>query len=658
VKCDDALVAVSLRADDELPDSSARETLDAHLATCADCRRFATGVQHLRSHLRVEPVDRVLDLGPAVVARLRATGATPAAGASGAGREPDDHRSGAALDAAPVAVARRAERDSERRTVAVAAAVAALAGMVVGATFVGIGTEPRSPAAADLPARVMAAQHDIRSVESSFTISEDDPAGSGLGTGPDAGETRTFEGHLVYRAPESLALTVRETTPGRPAADRAAADLVVDGDRWWQETARQCSPAAGLVHCPDEPLTWVRSVTGREPFSQAAPVPLELVSPVDSFALAAAPTEVGERTIAGHRAVGVAVTAAQVAPLLDGLSAGADLRPVHPADPVELWLDDGHLVPLALVVRAADDPARARWAATVGADARAGDVILAVTATSARVNGAVEADAFGVPAREPSSTADAGFRATPPGDGSGSPAPVPGDLPDGFRPHRSGSVATPGGPTVAIRSWSDGRAWLTVRATTQWPGGRLFGDLGLDVRPVDLGEAGIGYASGDGRRVGLHAAGRDVVVSGSLPADQLEAVAADLGLVGLAVPAAWAEAATATLDEAAEDLPGLLTSRATHGFGAATVRIDGDTVTQVRAGPGRRVFTLTQRRVPVLPPPSAGDETGVVLRGTTGRYSQQRGELEWIEGGTALSLRSDTLGLGELLTVAEHLEPA
>jgi hypothetical protein len=178
------------------------------------------------------------------------------------------------------------------------------------------------------------------------------------------------------------------------------------------------------------------------------------------------------------------------------------------------------------------------------------------------------------------------------------------------------------------------------------------------VRPVDLGEAGIGYASGDGRRFGLHAAGRDVVVSGSLPADQLEAIAADLGLVGLAVPAAWAEAATATLDEAAEALPGLLASRATGGFGEATVRIDGDTVTQVRAGPGRRVFTLTQRRVPVLPPPSAGDETGVELRGTAGRYSQQRGELEWIEGGTVLSLRSDTLGLGELLAVAERLEPA
>ena len=80
-----------------------------------------------------------------------------------------------------------------------------------------------------------------------------------------------------------------------------------------------------------------------------------------------------------------------------------------------------------------------------------------------------------------------------------------------FRTHLAGTVSTPGGPPVGVRSWSDGRAWLTVRATGAWPGGRLFGDLGLDVRPLDLGTAGVGYASSDGRRIGLHA-GRTVPI--------------------------------------------------------------------------------------------------------------------------------------------------
>ena len=109
-----------------------------------------------------------------------------------------------------------------------------------------------------------------------------------------------------------------------------------------------------------------------------------------------------------------------------------------------------------------------------------------------------------------------------------------------------------------MRSWSDGRAWFTVRATEAWPGGRLFGDLGPDVAPVDLGAAGQGYASSDGRRIGLHAAGLDVVVAGTLPPDDLRAIAADLGVVGEAVPAGWAEARTAGPGEADAALPGRL----------------------------------------------------------------------------------------------------
>ena len=50
------------------------------------------------------------------------------------------------------------------------------------------------------------------------------------------------------------------------------------------------------------------------------------------------------------------MTPAQMGPFLDGLSTGAHLRAVHPGDPVELWLDDEHLVPLEVTVRAASDP--------------------------------------------------------------------------------------------------------------------------------------------------------------------------------------------------------------------------------------------------------------------------------------------------------------
>lgn len=657
MRCDDARMTASLRADGEL-DGAARAGLEAHLDACAGCRDFEVSLRRLRSRLRVEPVDRAPDIAPAVTARLRDAGrAGPVDRAPGIGsRTADRHQEvvGPARGA-PARARWPARRWRARRRPVAAAAVAALAGAAAGATFVGVGTEPRTPAAADVPALVMAAQHDIRSVEARYAVGEVGVDGTG---GPGAGATRTFDADLAYVAPETLALGVAETTAGRPDDERAAGELIVDGDRWWEATTRRCTPAAGVARCPDEDRTWSRAVVGREPFSTAAPVPVDLVSPVGSFALAAEPPPLGRRDIAGRRAVGVTVTAAQVAPVLDGFSAAAELRPVHPTDPVELWLDADHLVPLAVVVRAADHPERARWATAAGAGERAGDVILRIEATAARINEPVTAGTVAVPDREPSSSLDGGFRPAPGDDPAVAGVPRPSALPDAFTPHRSGTVAAPGGPVVGVRSWSDGRAWLTVRATSGWPGGRLFGDLGTDVRPVDLGAAGVGYASADGARVALHTTDLDVVVSGSLATDDLRVVAASLDLVGLTVPGGWAETATATVLEAAAALPGLLTARSADGFGAPAVRVDGETVTQAHAGPGERGFTLTQRRSAVLPPPASGDEAGVEVRGAAGRYSRERGELEWVERGVTVSLRSQSLGLGELLGIAERLEPA
>ena len=665
MRCDDVLLALSLRADDETaPGASAKGRpgptvgdVDAHVGACPDCGRFASDIRRIRSQLRVEIIDEVPDVAAAVVGTLRAE---PTGQGQAGARGPTPPRRGTT----PAAhhrrrPGRRATRVHRVPRLAAAAAVAALAGVVAGVSVVGLGTEPRSPAAADVPDLVMAAQHGIDAVESHFVLTQ-------AGDGAEDGGERSFAGQLVYRAPESLSLTVRETTPDVPGNERADGELVVDGeaDRWWQRTARACSAAAGRVRCPDEPQPWIRSVTGREPFSSAAPVPLELVSPVDSFALAAAPASLGTRTIAGHRAVGLVATAGQAAPLLQGLSSAVELRPVHPADTVELWLDDQHLVPLALVVRAPDARPPRAWPGPGGARDRTGEVVLTMTATEVRINGAVDDDALRAPAGADVETVDGGFRAAPPDDPTVAAAPVPDQLPSGFRAHRSGTVAAPGGPPVAVRSWSDGRAWLTVRATTAWPGGRLFGDLGADVRAVDLGPAGTGYANSDGRQIGLHGDRLDLVVSGSLPADQLAAVAADLGVLGLPVPGGWAEASTADLADATAAVPGLLSATALDGFGDPAIRVSGDpaggsaTVTQVFAGAGRRAVGLTQRPGDVLAPPTAGDEAGVTVRGRAGRYSHRNGELEWVEGGNTLSLRSDTLTLAELLIIAARLEPA
>jgi hypothetical protein len=623
VRCDDARTAISLRLDGELPDGADARAVDEHADACAECSRFERHAERVRAALRFEAVGAVPDLAPAVLADLGPGQGTGCPAVRGGGHPPRS----------PLRPA---------RPLVVAAALAAIAGLAAGVAFVGLGPEPRSPAAADLPDRVLAAQAGIESLDARFQLVEGDVTA-------EQGERR-LGGRLVYEAPESLALTLSD-----PWSTEADLRLVVSGERWWQSTVRACSPRPDWTGCPDAARHWVRSVRGREPFSESSPVPLELINPVDGFTPAASTLAgLGTRMIAGRRAVGVAVTAAQMGPFLDGLSTGAHLRAAHPSDPVELWLDDEHLVPLEVTVRAAGDPDRARWASSQGTADRAGDTVLRFTVTSMTINRPVADDAFATPARiVADEVLDAGFR-----PGAGPAGPVPSDLPEGFRPYRSGTITGTGGPTIAVDSWTDGRAWLAVRSTREWPGGRLFGGLGTTVRTVGLGDAGVGYVSDDGHKVALHGDGLDAVVSGSVAPDELRAVAARLGVTGVRVPRSWDESATATLAEAADAMPGLLVAPELDGFGRPAVRIAEDLVIQDYAGAGHRGFTLVQSGMGALTPPANGDVVGVEVRGIAGRYSAERGQLEWAEGGATHGLSSHTLTLAELLALAQTLEPA
>lgn len=619
MRCDQARMDVSLAVDGELAAERA-DRMAAHLAGCTACAAFQGRLAAIRQQLRFEPVGTVPDVAPRVLAAVRRR-ARPAPSGSG----------------------RPAGRGRRGRLLPVAAAF--LAGAVVGASFVGLGgRRPAQVALAELPARVVAAQRTLTSLAAEVSLVE-------RNWHPDVPE-RVLTGRLRYRAPESLALRLTDRTAYPSAAwVRDDVTLVVTGDRWWTRGPRGCPVEAQPACTPRIPR--VRLVERREPFDDATPVPLDLVTPVRSFTPAAAPAPLGTRRIAGRAAEGVATTAAQVAPLLAGLAPAGNLRAFHPTDPVELWLDQTALIPLALRVTVAAGGERQRWAAAHGYPDRPGQVILELTLHGVVLNRPLEPGAFPPP---PAGTRaeDAGFRDRPaPTDGT---APAPGWLPAGFRPYRSGVVGG-AGPRVAVRSWTDGRAWVKVRATGDWPGGRLFGDLGPLVRPLPL-PTGVAYASEDGGRVAVHGDGVDLVVSGSLAPADLVRLAAALPVTGRPVPAGWAEATTATLPQARAASPGLLRPRDPAGFAPPAVRVDGRVVTLAYAGPGSRGFVLVQAPGARLVPPLDADARGVRVRGADGRWSAERGELEWVEHGRVLDLRSTTLSLEELLAAAASLEPA
>ena len=187
---------------------------------------------------------------------------------------------------------------------------------------------------------------------------------------------------------------------------------------------------------------------------------------------------------------------------------------------------------------------------------------------------------------------------------------------------------------------------------------RLAGGLRLGAAAVLGLGAGVAYASEDGGRVAVHGGGVDLVVSGSLAPSALARVAAALPVAGRPVPGGWAEAATATLPAARAASPGLLLPRDPAGFAPPAVRVDGEVVTLAYAGAGTRGFLLVQAPGERLTPPLDADASGVRVRRSDGRWSPERGELEWVEDGRTLDLRSATLSLQELLAIAASLEPA
>ncbi len=599
MSCDDAGALISARLDGAL-DATGAAVLDDHLSSCGACPAYAAQLERIRGHLRSKDDGDAPDVVAAVLAEV-------------AGRPPLGGRDWLRVAAVFVAFA------------------------LAGAVFIGLARRtPPQVAAADIPALVLEAQRLVPSLTAGIDVIE-------RGWHPDVPERR-YTGSVAYRAPEMLTLTLADATayPNAAWVPNDTELIFAEGDFW----------SAGPAPCPAElqpgctpPDPRAMAVTGLEPFPDAFPLPLDLIVPVRSFTRAAAPELLGVQEIEGRAAIVVAVTAGQVDPLLRALRHAGNWREVHPTDRVELWLDRTALVPLAMAVYPADDPDRSLWAARNG---YAGDdpavPVLEVRWRDVQI-GAGDVPLRPIPAD--AAVADAGFR--PAADVAG---PEPGRLPAGLEPHRTGTVRG-GGPEVSVRSWSDGRAWVKVVSTTAWPGGRLFGDLGDAVKVISLGE-GTAYLNGDGTRVAIHAPGLDVMVTGSVGTAALLDVAGSLRVPGIEVPDAWAEAATATLADAAAAVPGLPVPATPEGFGEPAVRVAGGVAALTYTGPGIRSFTVAASPGELSPPLEA-EVRAVDVRGIRGRYTPGRGTLEWVEDGVAVSITSPALSLAELLAIAASM---
>jgi hypothetical protein len=605
-----------------------------HLATCADCQRFAMVSRRARRALRVEAVATAPDIAGGVTARL----------AGGPARSPqpaDPYREPVARSVAiPPPTTRR--RPSRRRVVAVVSTAAAfVAGVVVGAHLVAPGGT-MAPASAGVPQRVRAAQLDVDSLSARVRVTE-------RGWQPAVPE-RVFAGDLAFRGPDRLALTLDDAT-AYPTAAWVPNDarVVVRPGSWWARGPRPC-PAPATPACASAPVE-TEAVEGLEPFDPTLPAPLDLVVPVSGFLRTVEPASLGTATVAGRPAVGVVTSAAQAGALLDGLRAVGNLRRFFPADRVELWLDGSALVPLLVRVIATDDPDRAVWAATEGSADRAGDEILRYELADVTVNGPVANERFpappaGTPARP------AGF--VPIVDERRAAAAVePATPPPGLRPGPAGTA----GASV-VRTWVSGRGWVKVRVTEGWAGPGLAGLRSQPVRATPQADGTPAFVDDIAGAVAVHGDRIDVTVTGSLPVAELVAVASSLGVPGRPPPADWPQAAAATPADAARRLPGVVLPAGLDGSTDIAVGVDDHVVNAVAAGAGARAVVLSAAPGSRLGPPFDMAVVAVTVRGAPGRYSAARVELEWVEGGIVYRLRGTSLGRADLLAVATGLAPA
>jgi hypothetical protein len=632
VKCESAQRELSARLDGA-PDPRLDLELARHLESCARCRAFAAGAERLREVVRLEPAAPVPDLVPAIMAQLRDRG-----------------------DVVPL---RR-----RRAPVWAAAAAAFVAGAVVAALVAGglPGLRPGpSPAlAAEIPERIAAASKDVLAYRAEFHLVEH-------GFHPRVPERR-FAAEVSFRAPEAFRVRMTDLTsyPGGPWP-RNDFILAVDGERWMLDTPRTC-PSQALPSCAPEGRD-VRTVVGRPPFDGEAALPTDIVLPVRTLAGSDRVGVVRETSVAGRDAVVVQLAFRDAVPLFDSLQAGGIWRPFFPHDRVLVSLDAESWFPLAFEVRAGDSPERGLWAERNGLPREhPGQVLLRGTA------GAFETESITLPSVPMEGPArDLGFRETPPDD---LPAvagydPVEPRTLEGLSPYRAG-VFRGGGrpPDEVLLSYARGLSWLVIRQTGSWDGPGLFGDVGPLAERVELPGAGVAYyepaTASLGRRVAVHADGRDIALESNLSREALLRIAGSLPMRGVEAPRGWVE--QDTLAEARHAAPFLLMpSRLPAEYRIASVQVDGSAVTVHFRRPGAELdgggIRLHQAEGIGLPPPLELEVLAVQVRGVTGRYSPIRGELEWVEDGVYRSLGGSSLAgspldLQGLLEVARSLEPA
>jgi hypothetical protein len=538
-----------------------------------------------------------------------------------------------------------------------------VAGFLVTAGVRGPSTVPAPALASEIPHRLVAAAVALRGYRATFDVTERNWA--------PAVPTRSFVARVSFRAPEDLRVTVRDTT-SYPRGEWIPNDLsLVSNGRTWVARGPQPCPQGTAPSCPGR-AEITRVVEHRVPFDGQSELPTDVIVPMTVLAAQDRVDVIGPGTVRGRRAVGVRLAERDAEPLWAFLQFLGSWRPFNPQDQVAVWLDARTWFPLKYEIFPAAGDARRLWARQLGLPPEPPDRPVFTATVRTFRSAAPGPGAFSV--RVPRSgvvPVDEGFVE---GGAEGVPAPA---WTGGLTEVRSGAIRSAAGGADRIVAYASGLAWLTVERVAPWDHSRPFG-VGAFAETVRLATGPAAYepaSDAEPRRVALHTAGAEYLLSTNLPRSTLLRIASSMPVRPLEQPASWRvhRSAGGTVTDGLD--PAAALGAAPFVTLAPTGLPDGylPAGAQAFTAPGVRGVTVVYRRPAaeldgvglalyqasgeVLPPPTDDDQFQVRLRGTIARWSPREHRLEWVEAGVYRSLTGPGFDLGSLVGVADSLRP-
>ncbi len=656
MRCEAAQKSLSAAMDGA---ASVSPQVDAHRRSCRLCARFEEGAWRIRGAVRFDfQIPPAPDLVLAVMQRVQ------------------DYEADRMLGWIPEPHPLR-KRVYRQRFVLAALVTGLIIGIVLtSGGLVPIGTERSEATAEEIPHELVRTAKGLSDYRATLDVTEWHWTRSVA--------LRTFVATLMFRAPESFRVEVQDTTRyPSPVWPRNDLLLVTDG-RTWQATGPDPCPSAALPVCA-HPSAVTHSVRNRAPFDSRSSMPTDAIVPMTVLAASDRVEVVGPDTVAGREAVVVDVTYQDGASVFQYLRFLGSWRPFYPQDRVALWLDRETWFPLKYEVFPAEGEVRSAWASQMGLPREPpGKPVFAAVARSFAVTPPPPAGLFEV--RPGPNAIDEGFEDSAFPKPRGGPYPA-GDaelmtprVSEGLKPWRYGRFArTDVRPyRQTIMAYSRGLSWFTVTRVVGWNQPGLFG-VGAFAESVRLGKSETGYyepaTEADPRRLALHTADGEFLVTTNLPRAGLIRIAGSLASKALPAPAGWrvhrwpggsvVNELTLRQAVARTPFPVLTPSYLPPGYHvgpAETVRTKATAgIMLVFRRPAAELdgfgLRLYQANGQSLPPPTGADQQVVRVGGHAGRWSPQDHLLEWTDGSIYRSLQGPEFDLGTVVHVAESLRP-